>query len=61
MFRKHPTITISSTAVFFFFLTHLFNFGNVPDEGVIIHKIQELLQLVQVSDVVFANSLNNDT
>lgn len=41
------------------FFTHLFDFGNVPDEGVIIHKIQELLELVQVSDVVFANPLNN--
>lgn len=39
--------------------SHLFNFGNIPDEGIIIHKIQKLLQLVQVPDVVFTNPLNN--
>lgn len=39
--------------------SHLFDFGHIPNEGVIVHKVQELLQLVQVSDVVLTNSLNN--
>lgn len=37
--------------------SHLFDFGNIPDEGVIVHKVQKLLQLVQVADVVLTNPL----
>lgn len=39
--------------------SHLFDFGNIPNEGIVIHKLQKLLQLVQVSDVVFTNPLKN--
>lgn len=39
--------------------SHLFDFGNISNEGVIVHKVQKLLQLVQVTDVVLANSLIN--
>lgn len=37
--------------------SHLFDFGYVPDESVIIHKVQKLLQLVQVTDVILSNFL----
>ena len=38
-------------------VTHLFDFGDVADEGVVVHEVQEILQLVQVSDVVVTDSL----
>lgn len=47
--RVHFTFGILSS--------HLFDFGYVPDESVIIHKVQKLLQLVQVTDVILSNFL----
>ena len=38
--------------------THLFDFGDVADEGFVVHELQEILQLVQVSDVVVTDSLH---
>lgn len=37
--------------------SHLFDFGNIPNEGVIVHKVQKVLQLVKVTDVVLTNPL----
>lgn len=37
----------------------MFDIGNIPNEGVIILIVQKLLQLVQVTDVVLTNPLNN--
>lgn len=37
--------------------SHLFDFGHVSDKGVVVHKVQEPLQLVQVTDVVLADPL----
>ena len=38
--------------------THLFDFGDITDEGIVVHELQKILQLVEVSDVIVTNSLN---
>lgn len=40
--------------------SHLFDFGDVPNEGVIVYKVQKPLQLVQVTDVVLTNPLKKN-
>jgi len=49
----HDTLP-GSIAVSF---THLFDFGNVADEGIVVHKLEKVLELVQVSDVIVTDSL----
>lgn len=38
-------------------LLHLLHFGNITNESVIIHKLAEALQLVEVTDEVLTNPL----
>lgn len=38
-------------------ISHLFDFGDVSNEGIIVHKVQKPFQLVQVADVVLTNPL----
>lgn len=38
-------------------ISHLFDFGDISNEGIIVHKVQKPLQLVQVTDVVLTNPL----
>lgn len=49
--NPHPTLSILSS--------HLFDFSNIPNEGFIIHKLEKLLQLVQVTNKVLTNPLQN--
>lgn len=36
---------------------HLFDLGDVSDEGLIIYKLQEFLQLIQITNVVLTDPL----
>lgn len=36
---------------------HLFDLGDVSDEGLVVHKLQEFPQLIQITDVVLTDPL----
>lgn len=38
-------------------LLHLFDFGNIADKSLVVDKVAETLQLIQVTDEVLTNSL----
>lgn len=40
---------------------HLLDFCHISDESVIIYKVQKLLQLIQVTDVILSNPLDQNT
>lgn len=64
MAKQHNTMSIKDHVEYelnftlnVIFLSHLFDIGNVSNESIIIHKLQEALQLAQVADIVLSNSL----